>query len=218
MLLSSSESVFSSYLNLYIAILLVVLIVFFVSLAVRVIAGRRLKAEESAYEHAISSDPRLRFIRHDLENYTRVFAAGNMNMDSLVKYIVEDKEKSAGDNGIAMTADVKPLQVDMDVKRATALLTNLLDNAIEASVNAAKAGCETPFVHVVISAKQIYVMNSKPEDVRPIERNFETVKENAGMHGMGMTIIRRVTEDLGGRIEMKDNGDTFEIRICFKRR
>ena len=45
------------------------------------IEKKRLKAKEEAYEKAALSDKRLRYIRHDIENYSRAFEAGDMSMD-----------------------------------------------------------------------------------------------------------------------------------------
>ncbi|MBR4514837.1 MAG: GHKL domain-containing protein [Lachnospiraceae bacterium] len=216
MLLQDTDSAFKSYLGIYIGILVFVVVVFAVTLVVRLVVSRRLKAKEEAYELAALSDRRLRFVRHDLENYSRAYEAGDMDMDHFVEYIVADKVLRAQEKDIYLVANVSPLGVKMEVRRATALLSNLLDNAIEACENAAKAGCEEPVIHADISEKLIHIKNSKPQDVHPIERNFETSKEDAGSHGMGIKIIRMVTDRLGGKLEMKDNGDTFETWISWR--
>ena len=216
MLLQDTDSAFRSYFKLYIIIFLVVIGAFVVSLLVRMIAKRRLKAGQAAYEEAALGDKRLRFIRHDIENYSRAYEAGDMSFDGFVEYLVADKVKRAQSREVVLAAEVTPLHVKMSIRQATALLTNLLDNAIEAAENASKAGCANPLVEAVISDRRICIRNSKPADVHPIERDFKTVKEDAASHGMGMSIIREVTETLGGVMEMKDNGDTFETVVSWR--
>ena len=216
MFLQDTDSAFKSYFKLYIIIFLVVIGAFVVSLFVRMIAKRRLKVGQAAYEEAALSDKRLRFIRHDIENYSRAYEAGDMSFDGFVEYLVADKVKRAQSRDIVLAAEVTPLHVKMSIRQATALLTNLLDNAIEAAENASKAGCANPLVEAVISDRRICIRNSKPADLHPIESDFQPVKANAASHGTGTRIIREVTETLGGVMEMKDNGDTFETVVSWR--
>ena len=95
------------------------------------------------------------------------------------------------------------------------LLSNLLDNAIEACEKITqpadrkiKAVLDFKNEHLFIS-----ISNTVHEQVR-IRNNFiSTTKENKAVHGIGLMNIQRVVEKYGGNLKMQCSDETFKTEI-----
>ncbi|MCB6993539.1 GHKL domain-containing protein [bacterium 210820-DFI.6.37] len=94
----------------------------------------------------------------------------------------------------------------------TALLGNLLDNAIEA---AAVSEAPHPEVFLYSELKKsvwiVRVRNTKNPSLNPVSKQMQTTKKNQAEHGLGLPIIRQLTDQYHGSLDCKDLGEQFEI-------
>lgn len=92
------------------------------------------------------------------------------------------------------------------------LLSNLLDNAID--------GCRSvsnPHIELVIGTKKTFtylvVKNSIASSVLKKNPKLWTDKEDQTKHGFGVLSIRRIAEKYGGRVEFREENDTFIAEV-----
>lgn len=92
----------------------------------------------------------------------------------------------------------------------TSLLSNLLDNAIEA---AAASGSEDPFIRLNCNYRSgvlfVRVENSKDPSAMPMKNQMHTTKKDKSAHGLGLQILNKIIEKYDGVLKMEDKGSTF---------
>jgi len=118
--------------------------------------------------------------------------------NSLLNHIVNEKLELARSKGIPVKAEIENLPFEkMGSLDFSALLTNLLDNAIEASEK------ETaPELYLAIVKRRGYqaiiVKNRISSSVLKENPSLQSRKEDVGNHGMGISQIKSLTERYGG--------------------
>ena len=195
------------------------------------------KQQDMAEEIRRIQEP-IRALKHDMKNHTLVMLsyleenrveeakayAGELldklnkmytyvNVgNSLLNYIINNKLSAAKEQGVEIKAEIENLAFDyMDSVDFSALLNNLLDNAIHGALES-----KSPKLEVQISAKKgfdiITVKNSIDESV--LERNpeFVSTKDEPG-HGYGMKQIRNIVEKYNGDIDIYEKENKFIVSI-----
>lgn len=204
----------------------------------------RIEMEQERYEANRVNYDELRTLRHELKNYTfyakalldagkyeelSAFLAENMVSQSpilnsydcgnyTVDVILNHEMNAAREKGVTLVPDVLvPHELPFGVEDLCSLLSNLLDNAIEA---AASSGRTDPTVRLTIRPKQAYLFihqeNSVSGDV-PSDQllSLKTTKKNRELHGFGTKIIRRVVDKYSGSIKyaMKDGSFVTDVML-----
>lgn len=146
-----------------------------------------------------------------LDKLNKMYTYVNVG-NSLLNYIINNKLSAAKEQGIEIKAEIENLAFDyMDSVDFSALLNNLLDNAIHGALES-----KSPKLEVQISAKKgfdiITVKNSIDESV--LERNpeFVSTKDEPG-HGYGMKQIRNIVEKYNGDIDIYEKENQFIVSI-----
>lgn len=146
-----------------------------------------------------------------LDKLNKMYTYVNVG-NSLLNYIINNKLSAAKEQGIEIKAEIENLAFDyMDSVDFSALLNNLLDNAIHGALES-----KSPKLEVQISAKKgfdiITVKNSIDESV--LERNpeFVSTKGEPG-HGYGMKQIRSIVEKYNGDIDIYEKENQFIVSI-----
>ena len=146
-----------------------------------------------------------------LDKLNKMYTYVNVG-NSLLNYIINNKLSAAKEQGIEIKAEIENLAFDyMDSVDFSALLNNLLDNAIHGALES-----KSPKLEVQISAKKgfdiITVKNSIDESV--LERNpeFVSTKDEPG-HGYGMKQIRSIVEKYNGDIDIYEKENQFIVSI-----
>lgn len=204
----------------------------------------RIELEQEKYEANRVNYDELRTLRHELKNYTfyakalldahkygelSSFLAENMVSQSpilnsydcgnyIVDVIINHEMNVAREKGVTLVPDVLvPHELPFGVEDVCSLLSNLLDNAIEA---AAASGCEKPHVHLTIRPKQAYLFIHQENSVSaavPMDQllSLKTTKKNRELHGFGTKIIRRVVDKYSGSIKyaMKDGCFVTDVML-----
>jgi len=113
------------------------------------------------------------------------------------------------------TTIVVPPQLPFNELDLCSLLSNLMDNAIEA---ACQSGAENPSVSVSIRPQQDYlflrVTNPVDDSVPKSSRlSLNTIKNNPEAHGYGTKIIRRIAERYHGSVKFDIRDDRFVVDV-----
>ena len=173
----------------------------------------------------------VRRIKHDMKNHLMVIASylngsdydnakaytsqilDNLNAahsyietgNSLLNHILNEKLNKARENGVSVKAEIENLSFGrMESLDFSALLSNLLDNAIEA---------EPTEISVVISRRRGYetilVKNTVKISVLSENPDLKTTKSDGASHGMGIPQIKAITEKYGGMCDFYEENGYF---------
>lgn len=129
--------------------------------------------------------------------------------NSLMNHILNEKLNLARQKGISIKAEIENLSfAKMESFDFASLLSNILDNAIEASLKESISEIE-----VVISQRRGYetiLVRNKTED-SVLEKNpgLLTTKQDKQNHGMGIVQIREITEKYGGMCDFYEEDGFF---------
>ncbi len=190
----------------------------------------RIELEQEKYLANRINYDELRIMRHELKNYTfyvkslldakkydelSAFLTETMASKSpiltcydsgnyMVDVIMNHEINAAREQGIIMTPEILvPHKLPFRDEDLCCLLSNLLDNAIEA---AADSGCDAPQITFSMRPKQAYlfiheenpISEKIPSDLR---LSLRTTKKNQELHGFGTKIIRRIVDKYHGSIK-----------------
>ncbi|MBQ6674493.1 MAG: GHKL domain-containing protein [Ruminococcus sp.] len=188
------------------------------------------------------SQSKLRFLRHDMKNHLAVLShliqsnepsqaleyIGRMNeslsagtsfistgvpeLDGLINY----KIALANERGIAFRCELAfPEQTGIDVFDLTALLGNLLDNALDASKRA-----QSPQIELTAGVKRGYlsIIVSNRIDSSVLESNpkLMTTKGDKLSHGLGTRSVRQICEKYDGSLDHYERDGLFVADILLK--
>lgn len=148
-----------------------------------------------------------------LDNLNKMYTYINVG-NSLMNYILNGKLSRAKELGIEIKAEIENLAFEyMDSVDFSALLNNLLDNAISASGNSTEKRLE-----VVISNRNgfdsIMVKNSIDASVLLENPDLKSTKQGEN-HGFGMVQIRKITEKYQGMIDIYEKNGWFVINVVY---
>lgn len=138
----------------------------------------------------------------------------NTGIDTL-DILVDYKGREAKDRGIQVDIVAEPISIKLTEQETTALLGNLLDNAIDACM---KVDEEDRWIRIVFKKIQemtfIKVSNSCKE--RPQEREgvFLSLKKE-GIHGLGMASVKMIVDKYQGSMNIEAGEKSFTILISF---
>ena len=118
--------------------------------------------------------------------------------NSLMNHILNEKLNAARGKGIAVKAEIENLSfAGMESIDFSALLSNMLDNAIEASEKEA-----SPEMIISVSRRRGYetilVKNRISRPVLADNPDLATAKTDSSAHGLGVKQIRSICEKYGG--------------------
>lgn len=129
--------------------------------------------------------------------------------NSLMNHILNEKLNAARERGISVKAEIETLFFQrMESIDFSALLSNLLDNAIEACC------LETePELTVSIARRRDYetilVKNQISRSVLEGNPDLVSSKPDKGSHGMGISQIKSITEKYGGMCDFYEEDGHF---------
>lgn len=146
----------------------------------------------------------------------RTVSSGNDVVDAVMNHEIQ----KAGKQGITVEPMiVAPPQLPFTEKEFCSVLSNLMDNAIEA---AAQSDQKDPVIEVSIQPRQDYlfirVTNPVNERNRRLGVNLKTTKENAAFHGYGTKIIRKIVGDYEGTFncDIRDGRFVADVMMAMK--
>ena len=138
----------------------------------------------------------------------KLFDTGNFIADALL----ESKFKVAVQNNIYMTVTGNIPANRIEDVSLVILISNLLDNAIEA---AKRVDGERKIEIQSILKKSVWILsvkNSCVQDVVIRENRIDTTKDNKEAHGFGLSNIERVTKNYSGKLQLSCKDKVFTAR------
>lgn len=195
---------------------------------------RERKEVDYIHEHA-------RRLKHDMRNHLMVIASflnqgeveeaknytsqimDKLNLDysyistgnTLLNYIVNEKLNHAKKQGIYVKAEIENLKFEgIQSIDFSAILGNLLDNAIEGAKESAKR-----YVELTIKRQRGYEMiqicNSIDSSVLEKNPNLQTTKEDTASHGIGVAQVRELVEKYDGMLDIFEEENRFIVSVLF---
>lgn len=185
----------------------------------------------------------VRNMRHELQNHIFVIQglAKQNDIDALLSYItpmceqpgkwkdefvdtgnlianaiLNQKISQAKSANIPITVDAHlPRQLSIENQEFCSLLSNLLNNAFEASEKTSN-----PEIHVHIAQKKCYlcikVENATAINVIKENPDLKTDKPDAEHHGIGIRLIRSITEKYDGLLDFRMEDHLFVAEVFLK--
>ena len=137
------------------------------------------------------------------------FRTGN----ALVDLLLTQKAGEARQKGVhIMTSVTLPPELSVKEEDLCALLANLLDNAIEASVGEAQGDVQL-FLDYVKGYLRVRVRNRTEEDVLEKNPTLLTTKGNRGHHGIGLSVVRSIAAKYQGDFQARWENGYFCVTV-----
>jgi sensor histidine kinase regulating citrate/malate metabolism len=202
---------------------------------------REYDKEKDIIQQVRSLNKKTRTLKHDMKNHIIVISAylndgqydeaknylskisDNLNKmytyietgNSLLNYIINTKLQFAKENGIDVKAEIENLSFDqIGSVDFSALLNNLLDNAIEANLNS-----NHKEIVVNILRKRGYdtilVKNKINKSVLKNNPNLISTKKNKEEHGYGLKHIKSLVKKYEGMIDIYEEDDFFCVYVVY---
>ena len=194
------------------------------------------------FEQSRAADTEMRMLRHDMKNHITVmnglFDSGktdelgeylkelgtafsdtqsvNITGNEIADAIIYEKKKYAEMNSARLVIDGSLQELNISAVTLCTVLSNLLDNAIEA---VSQTGTERV---VTLSAKRsgsfYYICISNPTaNAVDVSADIPTSKSDCAGHGLGLKSVRNAIEKCGGTLELSckkaASGYTFTAEV-----
>ncbi|MBO4928307.1 MAG: GHKL domain-containing protein [Clostridiales bacterium] len=203
------------------------------------------------YEATVKADTEIRSIRHDMKNNIQVLKIllGNKEYDQMGDYlsemtenlktteisahtgdviadaIISSKRAEAEAHGISLVENGVISGISITPQDMCKMLSNLLDNAIEAASDVRLRNLDPTFRKIILEFRKtdkfflISVTNPCAEEVKIEDGMVKTSKEDFRNHGFGLKNIRSAAENYDGEFtiscEEKPYGFEFRADIMF---
>ena len=144
-----------------------------------------------------------------LQGYNYIFTS-NKVIDSVINYKFSNAEQKGISVVCSLTAEI-PESYERDV---SIILSNLLDNAIEASGNLKNAKPEIILnVHEIAGYYSILVKNRISSSVLENNKKLQTSKSDKKNHGYGLKTVRMLSETHNGMVDVYENDSYFIVNV-----
>lgn len=144
-----------------------------------------------------------------LQGYNYIFTS-NKVIDSVINYKFSNAEQKGISVVCSLTAEI-PESYERDV---SIILSNLLDNAIEASGNLKNAKPEIILnVHEIAGYYSILVKNRISSSVLENNKKLQTSKSDKKNHGYGLKTVRMLAETHNGMVDVYENYSYFIVNV-----
>lgn len=201
----------------------------------------QMRLERQSYKRIEESYNRTRELRHDLKNH--IFGlkgiAENGTKEELMQYlekmtdaveeatyismsrnnavdaVLNEKMLYAQKNGIAIRFDVTPLGNSIPSMDVCTILSNALDNAIEACVKIKKVKERYIDVKINDSQSELIISVKNPSTEAPKRRAgmYISAKKDGENHGLGLKSINRTVDKYKGDMLIKYENGVFNLVV-----
>lgn len=172
---------------------------------------------QMAFIAALARDNKVEELNHYLKEYNKEILVNMDLIDTnnvIINAILNSKYQEAREKGIVFVVKVNDLSgLKIKDEDIVLILSNLLNNAIEASEKCDEAVVRLKFVkeknQIIIS-----VVNTMANEPLANDNKFVTSKtENADMHGIGIENIKEAVGKYGGSCVIKHDSKSFRFAI-----
>lgn len=191
------------------------------------LSEKYMTAQAGHFERSREADTETRMLRHDMRNHIAVmnglYDSGktdelgeylkelgsafsdtesvNITGNEIADAIISEKKKYAELNGVCLVTEGSLKELEIGAVALCTVLSNLLDNAIEAAaqtdtervvtLSAKKSGC---FYYIRISNPTLYYID--------VSADIPTSKPKSPGHGLGLKSVEKAIEKCGGTLEL----------------
>ena len=139
--------------------------------------------------------------------------------DEVVNCIINGKLTKAADLGIKVSFQIMKEAVNIEQYDITVILSNILDNAIEACANSENEDKRIEIsIERAVGFTVIKVMNTVSGDVLKSNPEFMTTKDNKGIHGYGIRSCKNIISKYNGKITYTQEDNEFTCNVVFEER
>ena len=152
----------------------------------------------------------LEEIQGSIEKGQKFVDTGNFVIDGILNYKIQEAVALE----IPMEVDVQvPKDLELSVYDMNIILTNLLDNSIEAV-----GGLKNKQINIEISYSKsrlnIHISNPYDHVLKQENGRYVTTKEDSHEHGYGLKNIEKTVKKYDGTFEIQTAGNMFDVRVC----
>lgn len=146
----------------------------------------------------------------NLQSVKPVINTGN----SVIDVILNSKVDLAKKNNISCHNNiVVPPDIDIDSVDLSIILSNLLDNAIEANLKISSQRFIDTNIHIYKNSLFISVKNSFNGQIKTLNSTFISTKKNAENHGLGLKNVEFVVHKYNGTLTTEYDQHIFTLSI-----
>lgn len=169
--------------------------------------------QENREEEALKYVKKINNLSEQHMNY---FTTSN----SVIDVVINQKYQQAQEAGISMVAVLKELkEIPMEDKDLVVLLSNLLNNAIEACRKLKKEKRQIKFKFVQEEERIILtIRNPISGHLKVVDNKIETTKRNKREHGIGLHNIEEVIERYQGESICETENNLFLYTVVFDKK
>lgn len=155
----------------------------------------------------------VRTMQRELTNEKEYISSGNAAVDSLMNLKLEQAKEALAQVRCKISV---PHELQIQAFDWNIILGNLMDNAI-----CAAAQSEKKLLDIQINYRRgmllIQMKNSYCGTLIRAGEQYLSTKENCAegqqVHGLGMKNVKRIVQKYNGSIEVRDEGQLFDVRI-----
>lgn len=137
----------------------------------------------------------------------------------LINAIAGNICQKAGEYGIKTEADISAAPEHIAAPDLYGLLSNLMDNALEACMAVPEE--KWRFIRLTVTKREPYLnirlMNSKSGETVSVDGKIQTTKAGEG-HGYGLRTIERIVNAYDGMMNIEYDDKTFKVTLALKDR
>ena len=132
--------------------------------------------------------------------------------NSVINYIVNDKKEICNSNNIVFDVNVIGRIQEKDSNNVGVIISNLLDNAIEASKREEQK-------HIVLNLEvqmglyNISVKNKISQSVLSNNPKLISRKNNPNMHGLGLNSVKYMANKMNGAVSITEENGYFQVQV-----
>jgi sensor histidine kinase regulating citrate/malate metabolism len=147
-----------------------------------------------------------RYLKTDGKALTAI-DCGNKVLNNILNY----KRGDLAERGVTFEPSIRvPEELPFEEADIASLLVNLIDNAAEAALKT-----PSPYVTLKIFVEKNYcfvtVVNPVNTNVMAENPNLSTTKADAANHGIGLRMVRSITDKYNGYLDFDQKEDTFIV-------
>ena len=208
----------------------------------RTLMEKQLSLQRAHLEELRASGDAMRRLRHELKNHMfyMQYLIDKKDFDALTRYfrdfyqkeyhnlvevdaaggilnaVLHQKLSVAEQSGIQIVDDLQcAAPEEIDEQDLCILLSNLLDNAIEAC-RAIPNAVVTVRMRRVKEYLSLVVSNTIDRDVLKENPTLSTVKPNREIHGIGLRVIREIVRKYDGSVDFESGGGMFHAKLMLR--
>ena len=208
----------------------------------RTLMEKQLSLQRAHLEELRASGDAMRKLRHELKNYMfyMQYLIDKKDFDALTQYfrdfyrkeyhnlvevdsaggilnaVLHQKLSVAEQYGIQIVDDLQcATPAEIDEQDLCILLSNLLDNAIEAC-QAIPNAVVTVRMRRVKEYLSLVVSNTIDRDVLKENPTLSTAKTHREIHGIGLRVIREIVRKYDGSVDFESGGGMFHAKLMLR--